>query len=269
VEKSIRWSLLVVAAVAIAAAAYYVWQGNGQPPAAVAPLALPAPAPIAAPAEHYAVAPPSATETPLPALDASDEAIGDAVADALGRKSLPAYFYPDRIVRRFVATVDNLPRLQTPIGLMPVKPVAGAFAVSGTGDAVAIDAANAGRYLPYVEAMQRVDAAKLVDVYLRFYPLFQQAYRELGYPKGYFNDRLVEALDDLLDAPVPPAPVALAQPKVLYVYADPELEARSAGQKIMVRMGNGNAARVKASLQAIRRELVRRTPLGGAQGAAR
>jgi hypothetical protein len=90
---------------------------------------------------------------------------------------------------------------------------------------------------------------------VHFYPLIQQDYRDLGYPKGYFNDRLIEAIDDLLAAPESKDPLQVVQPKVLYQYADPELEARSAGQKIMMRIGNENAAKLKAKLQEIRREL--------------
>jgi hypothetical protein len=39
------------------------------------------------------------------------------------------------------------------------------------------------------------------------------------------------------------------------VYTDPELESRSAGQKIMMRMGSVNAARIKAKLREIRAEI--------------
>jgi len=97
----------------------------------------------------------------------------------------------------------------------------------------------------------------MVAVYRRFYPLFQQAYVELGYPKGYFNDRLVEVVDHLLAAPEIDGSIALVQPRVLYQFADPELEARSAGHKILLRMGPENAAQVKAKLRAIRSELTR------------
>jgi hypothetical protein len=47
---------------------------------------------------------------------------------------------------------------------------------------------------------------------------------------------------------------------VLYQFADPELEGLSAGQKIMLRMGAENAAKVKAKLREIRRELSARPP---------
>ena len=50
-------------------------------------------------------------------------------------------------------------------------------------------------------------------------------------------------------------PVKLVQPSVMYQFADRELEALSAGQKIMIRMGAENAARIKAKLKEMRREL--------------
>jgi hypothetical protein len=140
--------------------------------------------------------------------------------------------------------------------LLPVRSVSGRFATAGSGDGITIGADNAARYAPYVSMAEAVDAKTLAALYMRFYPLFQEAYRELGYPNGYFNDRLVEAIDDVLAAPVVQAPIKLTQPKVLYEFADPDLERRSAGQKIMMRMGSDNAARVKAKLAQFRREVV-------------
>ena len=64
----------------------------------------------------------------------------------------------------------------------------------------------------------------------------------------------------MLEAPVPTGPVKLVRPKVLYQFADPELEGLSAGQKIMVRMGPENEARVKAKLREIRRALTAPRP---------
>jgi hypothetical protein len=42
---------------------------------------------------------------------------------------------------------------------------------------------------------------------------------------------------------------------VLYEFADPSLEQRSAGQKMLIRMGPVNESRVKAKLRDIRRAL--------------
>ena len=138
---------------------------------------------------------------------------------------------------------------------MPLNSVPGAFVTAGAGDGRTLAPANATRYAPYVRAMEAVPARALVSSYVQAYPLFQRAYEELGYPGKYFNDRLLEAIDDLLAAPETTAPVKLMQPKVLYEFADPDLETRSAGQKIMIRMGTDNALRVKAKLREIRQEL--------------
>ena len=97
-----------------------------------------------------------------------------------------------------------------------------------------------------------------MDLYVRFYPLFPQAYRELGYPKKHFNDRLMQAIDDLLAAPAMTQPIELVRPKVLYECEDPALQDLSAGQKMMIRIGPENAALVKAKLREIRRELTAR-----------
>ena len=117
---------------------------------------------------------------------------------------------------------------------------------------MAISPQNAARYAPLVRAFEAVNAEKLVALYVRFYPLFQEAYREQGYPNAYFNDRLVQALDMLIATREAPGQLAIAQPKVLYEFADPALEALPSGQKILLRMGPENAARVKAKLREIR-----------------
>jgi hypothetical protein len=88
--------------------------------------------------------------------------------------------------------------------------------------------------------------------------LFQSAYVELGYPNGYFNDRLVEVIDHLLAAPEANAPIRLVQPKVLYEFEDADLQALSSGRKAMLRLGPANEARVKAKLREFRARIAAR-----------
>jgi hypothetical protein len=167
---------------------------------------------------------------------------------------------PEGIVRNIVATVDNLPRQTVAPRIVPLRPVPGAFEVTAAANGTSIAAGNAKRYADYVRAAEAVDTARLVGFYVRLYPLFQQAYVELGYPKGYFNDRVVAVIDHLLAAPEPKGALLLIQPKVFYQYADPDLEQRSAGQKIMMRVGLDNELRLKAKLREIRRALVADVP---------
>jgi hypothetical protein len=256
------WIFFLAILVAAGGAAYYFWpqpdlfQGTPQaesppatePPAAASAAAAPQPAePPPAPSAERAA--------PLPSLDNSDALMRETVSGLMGRKAFEAMVYPSQLIRRIVATVDNLPRETAPRRVMPLEPVPGHFGVASAGEEFTLAAANAERYAPYVRVFQTLDARALARRYFDSYALFQRAYAELGFPNRRFHDRLVEAIDDLVEAPELAAPVKLARPKVLYVFADPELESLSAGQKIMIRMGPENAAKVKAKLREIRREL--------------
>jgi len=176
----------------------------------------------------------------------------------VGIVSMPEeLFQPQDIIRRFVASTDNLPRKTVAQRLMPLKPVPGALRTTGPEGGVVIGPDNAARYTPYVRALEAVDSAKLVAIYVRFYPLFQQAYADLGYPSRYFNDRVFEVIDNLLAAPDIKGPITLTQPKVLYEFADPALQDLSAGQKMLVRMGPDNEAKVKTKLRELKQALTR------------
>src|SRR5262249_45725670 len=130
--------------------------------------------------------------------------------------------------------------------------------VTSQGDETTLTAANFERYAPFMKVVQATDTKTLAAMYFRLYGLFQQAYEDLGYPGQYFNDRLVEVIDDLLQAPEVQGPIRLRQPKVFYEYADPQLEACSAGQKLLMRMGAANEAIVKAKLRELRKAVVSR-----------
>jgi hypothetical protein len=185
-----------------------------------------------------------------------EAALWNAVIGLIADRSLRALLNRQDFVHRVVATVDNLPRSKLPLRQMPVDRMHENITVIGQGDDASLSRENYKRYERYVQLMQAFDTHDVVAIYVRHYPLFQQAFRELGYSDRYFNDRLVEAIDDLLATPDLPDQPALDRPKVLYIFQDPKLEALSAGQKIMIRIGPLNAAKAKAKLRAIRKEVV-------------
>lgn len=205
---------------------------------------------------------------PLPNLGESNALMTEVFTELFGAQPMRELFNADELVRRFVVTVDNLPNKKLPRQQLLVKRVAGPFLVMGEGDQQVIGPDNAARYVPYVQLAVHADAKQLVDVYVRFYPLFQAAYAELGEPNAYFNDRLVEVIDHLLDAPRVVEPIHVVQPKVFYEYAAPGLEALSAGHKIMLRMGRANAEQIKTKLRGIRQALTNEAPQLGSEPAA-
>jgi hypothetical protein len=266
--KRVGWGAVVVVAVVVAIlgalAFQFLWPRDGAVPQIAAP-APPAPQSSALPgtAIEYPVSQipaPAATDaadatSALPKLDESDVVAKDVIGTVLNGDEFVRLLVPDGIIRRIVTTVDNLPRKTIAVQVRPIGSVPGPFATIGTAGGIAVDGANAVRYAPYVRAAEAIDAKRLAGFYVRLYPLFQQAYVELGYPNGYFNDRLIGVIDHLLSAPEPASPVYLSQPRVVFEFADPELEALSAGQKILVRVGIDNERILKAKLREIRAAL--------------
>ena len=255
-KSTIAWG---VGAIALAAALIFAarWYTTGAPAVAPPPVAqAPEPAPPAptAPKIEYPIERAEAEPGPSSqaTLETSDPAIRDALASLFNGNKLPDFVQPMHLIRNIVATIDNLPRSKVAPRLLPVQPTPGALSTTNAGDNLVIAPDNSARYAPAVALVHAIDTKQLVAIYVRFYPLFQQAYRELGYPDGYFNDRLVAVIDHLIATPDVKPPIALVQPKVLYQYADPDLEALSAGQKAMIRVGPDNAAVLKAKLREIR-----------------
>jgi len=185
---------------------------------------------------------PDRASVPLPPLDDSDAYFLLDVGTVFGA-DIEVLLLRDRIIDRLVATIDNLQRGQIPQIVRPVSTLASTF-IDGPE--------NYQRYDALVAHVAAADLAAMVDMYRRYYPLFQQSYERLGYPNAYFNDRLVAVIDHLLETPELTGVPKLVRPNVLYEYADPEFENLSSGQKLLLRMGNDHAATIKQMLRQLR-----------------
>lgn len=260
-DKPIIWG---AAAAVIALAGILFWYGYkshhpAQPVVASVPVALsqPEPTPASAPPAIEHPVPEVVDSAPLPpSVDHSDEALIKAISGLPDSEVILKQIATENIIRRVVSTVDNLPRKKLPQNLRLFQAVPGQFKTSTSAGQLTLSADNYGRYRPFVEMVQGVDAQKTVAIYFRYYRLFQKAFDDLGYADGYFNDHLVSAIDHLLASPEPATPPALVQPNVLYQYADPGLEGLSAGQKALIRMGPANEAVVKGKLREFKAELL-------------
>lgn len=273
-SRALVAGVVVVAAIA---AAVLLWQRRLGPvvapesPPPVASVATAPPEPASVPAQTAVKHPLQAPAVAQPPLGPGD--IAAALADLLGRKAVLSFLQLEDFPRRFVATVDNLGRAHAPSPMWPVNPTAGRFGVGTHQGGDVIGADNGMRYTPFVLFVETVDIGQAVDLYVRMYPMLQQAYEDLGFPKRYFNDRVIEVIDLLLatpDAGYPlkvqltqvKGPVPSTRPWVRYEFADLALEALPAGQKIMLRVGPVNERRLKARLTELRRALVGRVAAG-------
>jgi len=193
---------------------------------------------------------------PLPAMDKSDNLILQTLGVLFKPSLVKKMFKSSDIIPRIVVTVDNLLNKNISVEQFPTTPVRGTFIVKGKEGQQVISKRNYRRYALYIKMLNSLNVKALVKSYIYMYPLFQQAYQDLGYQDVYFNDRLVDVIDDLIAAPEIEDPVKLIRKSVMFKYADPQLEALSSGQKIMIRMGLDNAKQVKKVLASIRELLI-------------
>jgi hypothetical protein len=220
------------------------------PPAATTPVTRePEPAP------DFVAEPEAEPAPPLPPLDQSDAEARAAITAAAGETLVSEHLAANDLIRKLVATTDNLSRDGLWIQARVVPPLGGLFLVEGEEDELYIAPANYERYAPLFRLVEAVDVGMLAEAYRRHYPLLQQAYEELGYPDRQFHTRALEIIDHLLATPRVSGPVRLVQPHVLYQFADPALEALSPGQKILLRIGPENAAIARTKLIQLRTAL--------------
>jgi len=260
-DKAIWWSAGIVIAAAIAIGVYYRYYSPGPSTPAPQPAVAPQPTAPPTPAIQHPI-PPSAEQqqAPLPPLDQSDSVVRDSLIGLLGKPAVAKFLVPHQIIRDAVVTVDNLPRKKVAAELRPLQPTPGDTVVDTQGGSTILSQQNYARYSSLMDVVNSVDPKTLAAIYFRLYPLFQQAYENLGYPGKYFNDRLVQSIDSLLATPDVPGPIYLVRPKVFYQFADPKLEALPAGQKLLIRMGPQNAGIIKAKLQQFRDVITAQPP---------
>jgi hypothetical protein len=213
---------------------------------------------------------PLAGEPALPALAESDDEALRSLSEVVdGTTPVERYVVEEDVIARIVATVDALDGKQVPEAIQAVQGPGGAFEatpddqpdeviLNDLGDPVPqfqLNPANYRRYTPYVAMLESVNADGLARAYRAYQPLFEEAFDQLGYPDSDFEERLLKVIDDALAAPEPERPLQLIKPEAYFLFADEDLETLNAAQKVMLRMGPDNAARVKAKLAEIRAAL--------------
>lgn len=205
----------------------------------------------------------SGPELPVPAASLAAGEVEAALANLVGRKAVLTYLQSTDFPRRLVATLDNLAREHAPTAVWPVLPTPGRFLVEDVHGERRIAAANEARYRPLVAFVTSLDAARVVDLYWRMYPLLQNASAELGPGQRRLHDRVLATIELLLATPEParsPAvrlthvkgSYAARQPWTRYEFADPQLQSLPAGQKMLLRVGNHNRALLKRKLRDLR-----------------
>jgi hypothetical protein len=184
----------------------------------------------------------------LPPLDDSDVFVRETLAPL---KVPDTWLASDDLARRLAVVVDNTARGEVPRRQLGFLALRTPFNVVVQDDEIYLDPANYQRFNTYVDMLEAVDPATTAAMIDTLAPLLQQALGELGNQLPV-SDQARVAIDQMLAVPVRRDDIQLVQPKVVFEFAEPRLEALSPLQKQLLRMGPDNVERVQAYLKKLR-----------------
>ena len=212
-----------------------------------------------APAAPPARAPEPPADENLPPVGESDRPLEEQALQLSTHPAFAGWLRVGSLIRRFVATVDNVADGASPRAQVPFLALQGPFRAREEHGRTVVDPASYARYDLVADAVASLDASACARLYATFRPLLESAYRELGRQDRTFEHTLSLAIDRLLGVPVPDRPVELTPLVTRYEFADPRLESLSHAEKHLLRMGPRNIRLVQGKLREIE------TALGGAR----
>jgi hypothetical protein len=205
------------------------------------------------PAKEH-ITPPPEKQIPfitLPTLSQSDEWIRKRAKELSNYSKLAEWLKVNDSIRRITAAVDNIADGLSPrahLGFLDPKK---AFQAAKKGGNLIIDPQSYHRYDRVADTFASLDAAGAVRIFQELKPLFQEAYKELGYPNRDFQETLIRAIKELLDTPVVEGDIALKEGVISYYMVDEDLEGLNDAQKHLLRMGPQNTRKIQNKLRAM------------------
>lgn len=221
------------------------------------------------PLEGAAVSTPTPVPEPTPTLEerlstrlrgttlaTSDAVVRELAAEISSHPKLAAWLVNEDLIRRFVASVDNIASGVSPQAHLDFLRPKESFEVDERRNgALVIEPDSYGRYDLVAQVFASFDTDGTVTLYRELEPLIDEAYAEIGPAGADFDDRLDRAFDSLLAVPVLEGDAEVEQLIVTYAWADDELEALSGAQRHLLRMGPHNLSLIQAKLGELRAAL--------------
>ena len=245
--KIVGIALMVIVIIAAGLGLYYYFYGRP----AKAPIAIEEPTAkqISPQPSEKGVLGKEAPAISLPALGDSDEWLRKKLKDLSPSRKLAEWLKLNDLIRRITAAVDNIAHGMSPRAhlkfLTPNKP----FTVVKKGEEIYLNPQSYRRYDLVADVFASLDAKGAVRIFREAKPLFQEAYRELGYPNQDFQETLIQAIKELLGTPIVEGDIVLVQAVTTYQMADENLEDLDDAQKDLLRMGPQNMRKIQNKLR--------------------
>lgn len=193
---------------------------------------------------------------PLPPLNQSDPVVQSRLAGLERGASLLRMLTSEDIIRKFVVFTHNVAEGELPQLEYPLRRLGSEFVVEEVDDNLyEMDPATYERFNPLIDTLVALEPEQAMRIYRNMRPLFQEAYAELGFGNVDFDEVVIQAIDEVMNARTVTGPFQLIKPSVMYVYAEGRIEDMSPVEKQLLRLGPENTEKLKARLPAYRERL--------------
>jgi hypothetical protein len=247
--KSIGVALVAIAIIAAGLGVYYYYHGR----AAKVPISTGEPAgkQISPPLGEKSPPGKETVGMPLPALRDSDDWFRKKLRELSSSPKFADWMKISDLIRRITAAVDNIAHGMSPRAHLKFMTPNKSFTVVKKGEEFYINSQSYRRYDLIADAFSSLDAKGMAWIFREAKPLFQEAYRELGYPDQDFQETLIQAVKELLGTPIVKGNIIVVQGVTTYQMVDDKLEDLDDAQKDLLRMGPQNMRKVQDKLREI------------------
>lgn len=218
--------------------------GKKAPPPPPPPVEQPAPPPAPMPP-----APPPEPAVVLPPLEKSDDFLREQLGKLSPEKSLADWLKTEDMVRRITAALEVMSAGKLPKDSLSFLVPKKKFSIVKSGGKILLDPKSYTRYDGAGAVADSINAQAAAKFFKTAKPLFDQACQELGKRTCDIKDTIAKDLKLLLDVPQVEGMVPLRMKIVTWEMTDPKLESLSPPQKMLIRMGPKNSAKVQGKLR--------------------
>ena len=225
-----RWVILGAGTVVALALLALWWMGRAQVPSVM--LAPTSPTDGAAPLSR-----PNRQPLELPSLASSDATLREWFAALSRHPLLTRVLAQPGIVRAAVLAVVQIGDGKTPAVPLDAMRPNERLKLTGGGTSGRIDPTSYVRWDGPARALLDINAADAAQVYVNVKPLFDEAYAELGYPGGNFDDAIVRAIQMLVSTPQAAGDPVLLERETYFEHDDATLRSLRPVQKQLLLTG--------------------------------
>ncbi len=201
---------------------------------------------------------PEPVEPPPPVVtEATADSYAREIIDSInGGKALKEFVAGNYVIERAVAITDALRRGEVPYKLLPVGKPASAFPISDDGLRVTMNPAGFARYDAFANWVNSLDVDAIIVAFNDYESLATAALANMGVNDFDIRGAALAATTQILATPSLPEGAELMRNEANWVYMDPEIEALTAVQKQILRMGPENAELVQQKARELRGALL-------------